>query len=127
MSTDENDPLAEIVAHHAMADGHLRRTQSYVERGRKYQTSSIDQLKTIFVDTFAVWRQNPLVKPIANDDVIAEYELRRIEPPYDLISDDLNVITSEISASIASMPDEDRERMLDNFAAEIPRIFRRGN
>lgn len=109
------------VAHHAMASGSLQRTQEYLGRGRAWQSALEGELRSMFLLHFAQWRSEPLVQRTYLNDVIAEYGLRGLEPPYDAVKEDLDFITKTIADALAAMPADQHDRINDSLLEDFAR------
>ena len=82
---DEPDPEAEKVA---------ERLQSYVHRGRKLGPLSADELTRLFVVAYRKWAKD-VADPDSmrlTSDLHAEYHLRKLDIPFDLVKDQIDLI-----------------------------------
>ncbi|AMJ60956.1 hypothetical protein [Bosea sp. PAMC 26642] len=108
-----------IVAHHAMASDELELMRAYVQNGRRWRRVLESELRSLFILHFAEWEAAPLTKPVQLNDVICEYKLRGLAPPYDDVKDDLNAITKAIAAAVANLPADEHDRinqsLIDDF------------
>jgi hypothetical protein len=75
----------------------LESTQAYVSRGRGHESLELDRLRAVWVRAFKEWAASlGSADPRALDDVSAEFRLRKIEPPFDLVSDERRVLVEEV-------------------------------
>jgi hypothetical protein len=113
MSDDFDSRVVEL----AIASAYMRRTQSYVERGRRFRDVTAEDLQTLFVQVFRIWGADLFGEGRSGvEDVSAEYTLRGIVPPFALVDEDLK----KIGAAVA----EDVERMAPDKLAEMNSGFR---
>ncbi len=84
-------------------------TRDYIERGRPHKNLNLEQLQGLFIKIFRQLGRLVSLKTmfIKMHDVQAEYRLRRLNPPYDLVRDDAELFISQVSAG-AGMPEMER-------------------
>jgi hypothetical protein len=87
----------------------LNGAADYAARGRKFESLSNDQLTEHFVETFrkladdpAKWEHRAL-----KNDLVAEFQLRDIEPPCDLVSGEFKRVCDAVSKKLDAMQKED--------------------
>jgi hypothetical protein len=104
---DQSDPDALLRA--LMERDEVEETRDYVTRGRRHKSFDVDQLGAIWVRAFKTF-----ISPGSGtqelqelSDSWAEFRLRRIEPPYHEVSDELRALQEEIWEDV-------RKRGLDN-------------
>ncbi|MEE7451531.1 hypothetical protein MRF4_29260 [Methylobacterium radiotolerans] len=97
----------EQVAWGIMAQGQLSRLQSYLERGRKLEGLSEELLQARWIEAARMWGQAPFDPATAMDEITAEYTLRKVEPPYDLVKDDIEKAITAITARTQEMSAEE--------------------
>jgi hypothetical protein len=103
------EDIGSRAAQFAMASGDMRRTQSYVDRGRQFKDATTEDLQTLFVQMFRIWGADPWWEGRSRlEDVEAEYKLRGVEPPFALVKDDLEKAISAIADGIEQMNAEER-------------------
>jgi hypothetical protein len=75
----------------------LEQTQAYVSRGRGHESLTVDQLRAVWVRAFKQWAASlGSADPRELDDVSAEFRLRKIEPPFNLVSDERRALVEEV-------------------------------
>jgi len=105
----KHEGLGSRAAEFAMASGDMKRTQSYVDRGRQFKDATAEDLQTLFVQMFRIWGADPWWEGRSRlQDVEAEYKLRGVEPPFALVKDDLEKAISAIADGIEQMNAEER-------------------
>jgi hypothetical protein len=85
----------------------------YAARGRKFANLSDVELSEAWVRALkqsAKNFQNTRLRDI-HSDYTSEFRLRRLEPPYDLVSDDLNKMTDAVKKWAAGLSQEEREEI----------------
>ena len=85
----------------------------YAARGRRFATLSDAELLEAWVGALkksARNFQNTRVRDM-HSDYTSEYRLRRLEPPYDLVSDDLDKMTGAVRKWVAELSEEEREEI----------------
>lgn len=102
----EKSDIGNAMAELALANSRMQRTQDYVQRGRRHQDASGQELETLFVDTFRAWVADfgNRAQRRGNDDVSAEYELRGIEPPFHLVGPEMDALT-KVAREVAADPE----------------------
>jgi hypothetical protein len=83
------------------ADFLARRTQSYLERGRRLQGLTDAHLASKWVSDFRSWRASRAATDDPGnfadlDDIAAELRLRNLEAPYDQVQSEVNAMVLEI-------------------------------
>lgn len=105
MSQDEfrKDMEAWLVSEQANA------AADYAARGRKHQTLSADELIGAWVQAFRslATKFQDRDSRIAEADLKSELLLRKIEPPYDVVKDDLDRLTNSAADAIDKLKAED--------------------
>jgi hypothetical protein len=85
----------------------------YAARGRRFAALSDAELLEAWVRAFkksAKNFQNTRARG-THSDYTSEFRLRRLEPPYGLVSDDLNKMTDAVKKWVASLSPEEREEI----------------
>jgi hypothetical protein len=120
MTTNEDDPIkADIL-------GYLRSkpfddVADYISRGRKFETIDLGQLQLMWVSAFKAFAAEP-TDPIPNQlhtDLTSEYDLRRIDPPYDQIAADMEKLGRLLSDRRATMSAEELAELDERLAEDI--------
>lgn len=122
MADGGKEPSAKDVAFAAMAQGEIARTQSYLQRGRRFKDLDDEALSHRWVQDMRAWSQSIREKPPTLDDADAEYKLRRQEAPYHLVTAELEAIVAAAAKVHEAMSQEDRARanadMLSEYEAD---------
>jgi hypothetical protein len=85
----------------------------YAARGRKFADLSDAELSEAWVRALKQYAknfQNTRLRD-THSDYTSEFRLRRLEPPYDLVSGDLNKMTNAVKKWAASLSEEEREEI----------------
>lgn len=90
-----------LIADAMIASDLMEQTKNYLERGRKFESLTVDQLKDKWVMDFKMWRNTGNSKEM--DDTYAELRLRDIEAPFE-----------RVQAERAAMIDEIKQDRPDN-------------
>jgi hypothetical protein len=93
----------------------------YAERGRKHAALSDGELTAAWVQAFRNFAQDFHNEELqaAPTDYSAEFRLRGLEPPHDLVSDDLQLITDSLRNWMDGLTPED----LDAFSERVEKDF----
>jgi hypothetical protein len=98
MTEEKNGyPLAAAI----LAGELTKETQSYLQRGRQFQGLTDAQLTSKWIVDFRTWRasRSDTDDPgnsAAMEDTAAELRLRKLEPPYEQVRDEVNAMIQEI-------------------------------
>jgi len=126
MSDDEDS--ASSVAHHALAETNLGRTQSYVERGRSLAALTEAEMKEEFVQAYCAFAHEGNDKArLRSDDISAEYMLRGLEEPYELIAAEVDIITDRAVKAFNNLSDGRKEQIERELQESYDEAKRRGN
>lgn len=79
-----DEEIANNAVQYVLAKAAAERVTNYVSRGRKHKDLSLEQLQTEFEETLRAYVADGR-NHVANDDVHAEFELRKLEPSYDAV------------------------------------------
>jgi hypothetical protein len=100
-----------------------RETQSYLERGRRLQGLTKEQLASKWVADFRSWRASRADTDDPGnfadlDDTAAELRLRNLEPPSDQVQIEVNAMVQEIECIGPDQPAVSAKvrRFLDNLS-----------
>jgi hypothetical protein len=98
-------------------------TADYVARGRKHQGLPHADLAAAWISSFRKLSfefENPELHA-AQADLSAEYSLRAQEPPYHLVIDDMNRLSTGIKSEVEALSPEKRdqisEKMFERYSA----------
>jgi hypothetical protein len=82
---------------------------NYAEQGRKYAALSDAELSSAWVQAFRASARDIHNKEqrSAHADYSAEFDLRGIDPPFNLVHDDMQQMTESIKVWMASLTEED--------------------
>jgi hypothetical protein len=90
----------------------IEQRRSYLARGRRFVVLDVGQLSKSWITAVKNWlARKDRASEIAMDDLTAELRLRGLEPPYD-------VVKQELAARVAGM-DETQRKAGRKFAREI--------
>jgi hypothetical protein len=114
-----NDQMGRKIAEFAMASGDMQRIENYLSRGRKLESTEVEDLQKAFVAMFRAWGANPQWDGRGElDDVRAEYTLRGIEPPFALVKDDIDRLAIAAAELIEDMDRETTTEIGQRLAEE---------
>jgi hypothetical protein len=106
-----------------LANELARETQSYLERGRRLQGLTKEQLASKWVADFRSWRASRADTDDPGnfadlDDTAAELRLRNLEPPSDQVQNEVNAMVQEIERIGPDQPAVSAKvrRFLDNLS-----------
>jgi hypothetical protein len=94
----------------------LDATADYAARGQKYRDMSDDDLSAAWVSSFkdvASDFTNPQLWSVQSD-LAAEYGLRDVEPPYQLVAEDRIRLVTESKTMVEGLGPDDYERLDEN-------------
>lgn len=102
-------------------------TADYLTRGRKYRTLSDAELSAKWVEAYRAWAydtSNPDALT-AENDLQAEFNLRSIDPPFDLVRDEQKKVAAEVAEALSDP--EEKRRLGRELAEEIEAQDRSAN
>ena len=105
----------------------------YAARGRRFCELSNAELSAAWVRSFKAAANNFRNKDLRDvtSDYTSEFRIRSLQPPYDLVDDDLNVMAAAVKLWVASLaPDEEDElerRVEKHFQAFRTRVDKEKN
>jgi hypothetical protein len=103
-----------------IAEGRMQHVRDYAGRGRSFEKTPIDQLQGEWVALVRAWATNPQEhNNPRRADIEAELALRGLEPPHELIRDDLDVIARFAMTTMENMDSIDKDRINDEIAGEL--------
>lgn len=95
-----------------VAETQMQAVQDYVSGGRRLEHSPEEALAGAWVGLMRAWAKAP---GIGHDtrrvDIEAEYSLRGLKPPYELVRDEMETITQATAGAIEEMNEIDRDRI----------------
>ena len=90
-----------------MSNGELQRIASYLDRGRKFDFYSDEHINT--------------------DDISAEYALREIDPPFELVRGQVDSLTSSMADALSASSATQREELHKRMISELEKLLRQLN
>ena len=102
------DKMTAVDGVHPMASGVFERIQEYLDSGRSLASMPIDELQARFVATFKTraGTVSPENAAVGDEDAEAEFLVRGIAPPYDLVRAEIEVMTRQIAEAFSKLSDE---------------------
>lgn len=106
-----NDELKTGV-HSYLAEGRMQNLRDYVSRGRNLEKAPIEQLHGEWVASMRAWATDPQKNHNPRrDDIEAELALRGLEPPYEMVTDEIDTITRFAAGAMQHMDDAQKEKL----------------
>jgi hypothetical protein len=104
-----------------LAENRMKEVQDYISRGRSLECTSIDELAGEWVSLIREWAADlRRAQDRRRADIEAEYQLRGLEKPYEIVKDELETILRTTAEAMENM-DEDAKTQLNgdvlNFSA----------
>lgn len=121
-----DDPGASIA--HAAADADLARreiqqVERYLTRGRPYQNLPEPELASLWTQAVREWARVIYPRPQAGQDTEAEFSLRGIVPPWELVPAEAKRLRDAAAASLLIMTDDEKHAigsdMIETYLAEM--------
>jgi hypothetical protein len=102
---DEDDTaFLESLANAVVQNALMNETSDYVARGRRFAELDTDDLNARWVTAFrALFVNHDLHHRHDFDDADAEFRLRQLEPPHDLVRSELAAMAEELRANPTSV------------------------
>ena len=92
---DGFDPDA--IARAVVQSAEMDETNDYVARGRSHRSLKLDQLEADWASAFKKWAHSLGVADSRRlGELWAEFRLRNIEPPFDLVHDEQRILVEEV-------------------------------
>jgi hypothetical protein len=90
----------------------MDRAAEYLSRGRIYRGLTDEQLADEWIAAFKGMAEIPAdqSRKAIEDELRAEFKLRKVKPPFRKVKSDLDRLTSSIASSIEAMQRDDPER-----------------
>ncbi len=87
-----------MAAHADLPSSTVGEIHAYIERGRPHKNLNLEQMQGLFKRIFQSLAQLTSLKTmfIKLHDLQAEYTLRRVKPPYDLVRDEAEQFISAV-------------------------------
>ncbi|MER9776221.1 hypothetical protein [Mesorhizobium sp. M0220] len=124
-----DDPESMNIVSHILANSDLRRMQSYLDRGRRFRDLGQPELHERYIEGMKVWADNYGHPDFCelSDDAQAEYSLRKVDPPMELVEADINRVTEKLRQLTAEMTAERAIEINDDLLADYDRSVAKGN
>jgi deoxyadenosine/deoxycytidine kinase len=119
MTNDEVDVDSAI--RFSLATRRQKMLKDYVERGRQLEQLCDDQLREYFVSGFKLYSSNPdnhSHKTMFNY-AWAEFELRKHDPPFELVTAEVKTLTQKAAACLRATPRESQSEICEEFIREF--------
>ena len=116
----ENSPGDPDFGHRVLAKALLGLAEDYIAHGRKFQHVSLEELQQRFIEGMDLWANFPERFDGRLDfrDVIAEYGLRGIKEPLELVRPQLSRITELTKARMHGWSQEVQDKVVDKILAD---------
>ena len=115
--------LARAAVGHTLAKDEMERMQQYLQRGRPYEKLGTPKLRAMFIHAFKE-RVADLRNPDAwarSNDLQAEYSLRAVEPPFEDLKSELEVMARTAEEMLEGLTperaDEINKEIIDEYLA----------
>ena len=99
--TDNNDNghMTKLVAAY-LQDQTMQQLESYLKCGRVLEIKSAEELKERWIDLFRELAELNYTHETERHDIEAELTLRKDEPPYDLVTAEMEYFTKKVDAGL---------------------------
>ncbi len=103
-------PKPQDVARFVMASGQMERVKAYAAEGRRYQSVGADTLSELFVEAYKNLAMEPTsgARVKITSDLESEYLIRQVQPPWTMVSSEIEIFSKAVSKVFDSMSDDDR-------------------
>jgi hypothetical protein len=120
----KEEPSVEQVVDVALAKGTADQLVSYLSRGRRFGKLEETDLTREYVEIMRAWAATPTDPTCRSQisDVTAEYELRRLQPPGDLVSAEWDIIKAAVSRVVEGMSEETKEEIVLDMYTEYEKV-----
>ncbi len=117
---DDNGHMTKLVAAY-LQDQTMQQLESYLKRGRVLENKSTEELKERWINLFQEMAELDNTHKPERHDVEAELSLRVVEPPYELVSTEMEDLKQKADAVAEEwMQDPNRYKVeLDGFLADL--------
>jgi hypothetical protein len=115
-----NDNEFKAGFHSWLAEGRMQSVRDYAGRGRSFEKAPIDRLQGEWVALMRAWVFNPHeYNNPRRADIEAEFTIRGLDLPYELVKDDFEAITRFVSNAMENMDDAEKDRINTEIASEL--------
>ena len=115
-----NDNKFEAGFHSWLAEGRMQQVRDYASRGRSHEITPVAQLQGEWVALMRAWVFNPHeYNNPRRADIEAEFTIRRLDLPYELVKADLEAITRFVSNAMENMDEAEKDRINTEIASEL--------
>jgi hypothetical protein len=106
----ENDVMS--AAHSWIVEGRMQAIQDCVSRGRRLEHSAEQALAGAWISLIRAWAKSPEKgQDPRRVDIEAEYALRGLKPPYELLKDELETILRTSAEAMESIDEEAKAQL----------------
>jgi len=111
--SEEDSELAKAAVGHTLAKSELERMQEYLQRGRPFERTSLSDLHAMFIRTFkeSVADLRNADARARSNDVRAEYTLRGMEPPFEDVKEDMQLLIQAAEEMVEGLTPERAEEI----------------
>jgi hypothetical protein len=107
-----NDDDVKTAVQSWIAETQMRAVQDYVSRGRHLERSPEEALAGAWIGLMRSWAKAPEKgQDPRRVDIEAEYSLRGLKPPYELVRDETEALVQTAADAIENMDEIDRDRI----------------
>jgi hypothetical protein len=122
MADDPCNPRAIVTAF--LQNKSLEQTQDYLVRGRRFAKLDVGQLNEDWIIVVRSWlAHKDRTKERMMDDLAAELRLRKLEPPYGAVEQELADRSAQTNEAERRKAFREIAREIDEFKCEIERSF----
>ena len=118
MNNNPDDDIVKDMIENAFANSALEAAKNYMQRGRLHAHLTDADLKSPFMEAFRAWAASPRSDRTALDDLTAEYFLRKLEPPYDELTPEIDAIAEQTKALYKDITDEAKLKIGESMVNE---------
>ena len=95
-----------------LAEAQMRKVQDYVSRGRAFEHTPEHDLGATWVDLMRAWAASSKIEQdLRRIDVEAEYSLRGLKPPFELVKAELDTLARKAAELVRGMNKSDFQRI----------------
>lgn len=109
MSTDDDEARA-LIEHQLMEE-----TKSYLERGRFFEHSTVEQLRAGWIRDLEAFVAGDVSAVRRLENIEAELRLRGLQPPYDEAAPEIERLAQQVRATAAEGVPEGVQRAIAAF------------
>jgi hypothetical protein len=118
-------PSTEQIVMVTLAASEQKQIQDYLNRGRRHRSVAEAELRDMFVERMREWVAGEGPAPTAFNDVESEFHARGLQPPFDLVPGELELISKRASEVIQALTPEDKDRINDEIFEEYENAMKR--